>query len=447
MSVEKELEDKEDLEVKWEERSRTQSLLVDAAGQPRKEKVKLPLSIQGCKPESVLNEKVEDPVGGKVNTSSVATATQHLCGFHLIPPKVIFGVLKEGYTYAATVTLKNVGVDFIRFRVKQPPPSTGLRVIYTPGPVAAGLQAELEIEIYAMAIGVEGGRSCQHLVYSVDKPAMISTMGHPHYINHWHWGFLWGNCSGPQAGIGPQHQEALLLPGHHNQRPWRQSPLALAGAEDPSPTSIVIPTQHPDRASGPSGLPWPIIGISGLRLGRSTNSTSCCTVPSTDSGPNPSVYHGTELTAAPAAALSLLALWDHSVAEGSDQTPVPAALSSLSPGEAVAATSTAPALEDTRVLQQLLRQVAQNQNIKMEEVVEEADPMVDILSPPGPSRIVLPLIKTTSDATKTLWQTPSSLPPTKRYERRSFVPSHGYEHLYTHSQPDSLVVDVANQCA
>ncbi|CAM5077963.1 unnamed protein product [Natator depressus] len=135
--------------------SRTQSLLVDAAGQRRKEKVKLPLSIQGCKPESVLNEKVEDPVGGKVNTSSVATATQHLCGFHLIPPKVIFGVLKEGYTYAATVTLKNVGVDFIRFRVKQPPPSTGLRVIYTPGPVAAGLQAELEIEIYAMAIGVE----------------------------------------------------------------------------------------------------------------------------------------------------------------------------------------------------------------------------------------------------------------------------------------------------
>ncbi|CAM5080839.1 unnamed protein product [Eretmochelys imbricata] len=136
--------------------SRTQSLLVDAAGQPRKEKVKLPLSIQGCKPESVLNEKVEDPVGGKVNTSSVATATQHLCGFHLIPPKVIFGVLKEGYTYTATVTLKNVGVDFIRFRVKQPPPSTGLRVIYTPGPVAAGLQVELEIEIYAMAIGVEG---------------------------------------------------------------------------------------------------------------------------------------------------------------------------------------------------------------------------------------------------------------------------------------------------
>ncbi|XP_053898519.1 sperm-associated antigen 17 isoform X2 [Malaclemys terrapin pileata] len=148
--------------------SHAQSLLVDAAEQPRKEKVKLPLSIQGCKPESVPNEKVEDLVGGKVNTSSVATATQHLCGFHLIPPKVIFGVLKEGYTYAVTVTLKNVGVDFIRFRVKQPPPSTGLRVIYTPGPVAAGLQAELEIEIYAMAIGVEGTEGSGEISHRIE---------------------------------------------------------------------------------------------------------------------------------------------------------------------------------------------------------------------------------------------------------------------------------------
>ncbi|XP_075760956.1 sperm-associated antigen 17 isoform X3 [Pelodiscus sinensis] len=144
------------------------SLLVDAAGQPRKEKVKLPLSIQGGKPESVPKEKVKDPVGGKVNTASVATATQYLCGFHLIPPKVIFGVLKEGCTYAATVILKNVGVDFMRFRVKQPPPNTGLRVIYKPGPVAAGLQAELEIEIYAMAIGVEGSEGSGEISHRIE---------------------------------------------------------------------------------------------------------------------------------------------------------------------------------------------------------------------------------------------------------------------------------------
>ncbi|XP_009878228.1 PREDICTED: sperm-associated antigen 17 [Charadrius vociferus] len=128
------------------------SLLVNAAGQPRKEKVKLPSSLQGRKPNSIPNKKIEDPVAGKVKTSSLATR-QHLSGFHLIPPRVTLGVLKEGCTYAATVILKNVGVNFSRFRVKQPPPHTGLRVMYTPGPVAAGLQVELEIEIFAMVIG------------------------------------------------------------------------------------------------------------------------------------------------------------------------------------------------------------------------------------------------------------------------------------------------------
>ncbi|NXN09750.1 SPG17 protein, partial [Indicator maculatus] len=130
------------------------SLLVNAEGQPQKEKVNLPSCLQGSKPSTIPNKKIEDPVAGKVNTSSLATR-QQFSDFHLIPPRVTFGVLKEGCTYAATVILKNVGVNFLRFRVKQPPPHTGLRVMYTPGPVAAGLQVELEIEIFAMVIGGE----------------------------------------------------------------------------------------------------------------------------------------------------------------------------------------------------------------------------------------------------------------------------------------------------
>lgn len=51
------------------------------------------------------------------------------------PEGVNFGVLKEGCTYAYTVTLRNTGVDTCRFKVRQPPPATGLRVIYKPGPV------------------------------------------------------------------------------------------------------------------------------------------------------------------------------------------------------------------------------------------------------------------------------------------------------------------------
>ncbi|XP_041267052.1 sperm-associated antigen 17 isoform X3 [Onychostruthus taczanowskii] len=125
------------------------SRMVDVTGQTRKEKVLLPSYFQGKKPITIPNKKMEDPASGKVSTSSVATR-QDLTNFHLIPPKVTFGVLKEGCTYATTVIMKNVGVNFSRFRVKQPPPHTGLRVMYTPRPVAAGLQVELEIEIFAM---------------------------------------------------------------------------------------------------------------------------------------------------------------------------------------------------------------------------------------------------------------------------------------------------------
>ncbi|XP_021252658.1 sperm-associated antigen 17 isoform X3 [Numida meleagris] len=145
-----------------------QSLLVNAAGQPRKEKVKLPSSLLGRKPNSIPHKKVEDPVAGRVNTSSLATAKQHLSGFHLIPSRVMFGVLKEGCTYAATVILKNVGIDFSRFRVKQPPPYTGLRVMYTPGPVAAGLQVELEIEMFAMSTGGESTNGLEDISHDIE---------------------------------------------------------------------------------------------------------------------------------------------------------------------------------------------------------------------------------------------------------------------------------------
>ncbi|NXM11858.1 SPG17 protein, partial [Ploceus nigricollis] len=127
------------------------SLMVDVTGHIRKEKVILPSYLQGKKPNSIPNKKIEDPASGKLSTSSLATR-QDLTNFHLIPPRVTFGVLKEGCTYTTTVIMKNVGVNFSRFRVKQPPPHTGLRVMYTPGPVA-GLQVELEIEIFTMLIG------------------------------------------------------------------------------------------------------------------------------------------------------------------------------------------------------------------------------------------------------------------------------------------------------
>ncbi|XP_008704587.2 sperm-associated antigen 17 [Ursus maritimus] len=151
----------------------TQSLLQDVAGQARKEKVRLPHYLLSSKPKSQPLTKVQDSVGGRVKTSSVASAAINNVnsspfGFHLLPPSVKFGVLKEGHTYATTVKLKNVGVDFCRFRVKQPPPSTGLKVTYKPGPVAAGLQTELKVELFAMAVGEDGVKGSTHISHNIE---------------------------------------------------------------------------------------------------------------------------------------------------------------------------------------------------------------------------------------------------------------------------------------
>ena len=87
--------------------------------------------------------EVEEPVRRKVMTSSIAkplslgekTMTE-MRGFELYPTEVVFGVLKEGCCYGYTVTIRNVGIDSCRYKVRPPPPSTGLKVRYTPGPVS-----------------------------------------------------------------------------------------------------------------------------------------------------------------------------------------------------------------------------------------------------------------------------------------------------------------------
>ena len=58
-----------------------------------------------------------------------------LKGFLISPDFVDFGVLTEGKTYAFPVSIKNIGLASSRFSIKQPPLSTGLKVVYPHGPV------------------------------------------------------------------------------------------------------------------------------------------------------------------------------------------------------------------------------------------------------------------------------------------------------------------------
>nr|XP_046236431.1 sperm-associated antigen 17 isoform X2 [Scatophagus argus] len=129
------------------------SVQVDVTGKPRRTKVRLPNSIQSSKPCSVPNQQflsVEEPVRRKCRTISLTDPSVIARGFQLLPSSVNFGTLQEGTSSAITVRMKNVGVDTCRFHVKQPSPATGLRVIYNPGPVAAGLHAELQVQLFAM---------------------------------------------------------------------------------------------------------------------------------------------------------------------------------------------------------------------------------------------------------------------------------------------------------
>jgi len=86
---------------------------------------------------------VEEPVRRKVNNVAWTGATTRGCetmtrmrGLSVIPERLDFGLLTEGSTYHFTMALQNTGIDACRYRVKQPPPGTGIRVLYKPGPVS-----------------------------------------------------------------------------------------------------------------------------------------------------------------------------------------------------------------------------------------------------------------------------------------------------------------------
>ncbi|CAF3191415.1 unnamed protein product, partial [Rotaria socialis] len=90
------------------------------------------------------------------NNASIGTAAinnrplRDRRGCELFPDRIDFGILKEGVTYGAEIEVKNVGIDACRFRIRQPPLGTGLRVVFQPGLLAAGMRRPVMIELYAI---------------------------------------------------------------------------------------------------------------------------------------------------------------------------------------------------------------------------------------------------------------------------------------------------------
>ncbi|EMP37006.1 Armadillo repeat-containing protein 3 [Chelonia mydas] len=99
-------------------------------------------------------------------------------------------------------------------------------------------------------------------------------------------------------------------------------------------------------------------------------------------------------------------------------------------------------MDDFKQFQELFKRMALNQDIPLEEVQETQHRLLKILQPSAPSKIVLSVNEALLELADTLWQTPASIPPTcKKAERKYYVPAKDVDFLFSHSQPNSLVVD------
>ena len=95
------------------------------------------LSVFSCYTESTFSQfkSNKGPVGHTV--AHFTTKGKLSKGFTTNPTSISFGVLKDGCIYKSQITLQNVGIDTCHFKIVQPPPSTGISLIYTPGFVSS----------------------------------------------------------------------------------------------------------------------------------------------------------------------------------------------------------------------------------------------------------------------------------------------------------------------
>ncbi|CAI9738928.1 Hypothetical predicted protein [Octopus vulgaris] len=88
-----------------------------------------------------------------------------------------FGKIKVGQTYEKFFFLRNIGVDSCRFKIKQPPPTSGLKVFYRLGPIAAGLQEKLTVRLHipaALTEKYEGGINLKYnLCIVTEKTSLV----------------------------------------------------------------------------------------------------------------------------------------------------------------------------------------------------------------------------------------------------------------------------------
>nr|XP_014436319.1 uncharacterized protein LOC106732987 [Pelodiscus sinensis] len=115
------------------------------------------------------------------------------------------------------------------------------------------------------------------------------------------------------------------------------------------------------------------------------------------------------------------------------------------PDDAVVPSDTV-AIDDLKQFQELFKRAATSQHVSLQEVQKKQYQLLKNLHPTLHSKIALPIDEAIMETSEDLWKTPTSIQPTyKKIDRKYFIPSKDF--LFMHPQPNSLVVDSAQQRA
>uniref|UniRef100_K7EX54 Uncharacterized protein n=1 Tax=Pelodiscus sinensis TaxID=13735 RepID=K7EX54_PELSI len=135
----------------------------------------------------------------------------------------------------------------------------------------------------------------------------------------------------------------------------------------------------------------------------------------------------------------------HTPLQGQQSPDSPAQRSSSSPDDTVIPADLSPT-EDHKQFQELFKRVAQSQDVQTADVQQKQHRLLKNLQPSQKSKLAFPFDDAILEIANDIWQTPAtSLPTNKRSDKKYFITQKDMEFLFTHPQPNSLVVDAAQQ--
>ncbi|CAM2097689.1 unnamed protein product [Caretta caretta] len=102
-------------------------------------------------------------------------------------------------------------------------------------------------------------------------------------------------------------------------------------------------------------------------------------------------------------------------------------------------------MDDCKQFQELFKRVALSQVIPLEEVQETQHRLLKMLQPSAPSKIALPINKALLEPADTLANSNFFITNLKKTERKYYVPAKDADFLFSHPQPNSLVMDAVAQ--